>query len=345
MEKKVDTIQLAIAGLGHIGRRHARIIMENASCKLVAVCDIDPNKEQELPAGIPFYHSLAAMLAGTPFDILCVCTPNYLHCEQAIAGLEAGRHILVEKPLALTAADCQRIIDTAGQRQRHIFPVMQNRFNPAIQWAKKLVDGGHLGNIFYIQVNCYWNRNEDYYAQSNWRGTRRQDGGILFTQFSHFVDAMYYLNGPVVASTGFISNYLHQANTELADTGSFTLRAANGSIVNLNFTTNAFRKNMEGSITIFGAKGTIKVGGQYLNKIDYCEVADYMLSEEEQLRINTCRKPNHYGTYQGSMSNHEEVYQNIINTLQRNAPFYTSPADGKAVVEIIENLYRNCTEI
>jgi predicted dehydrogenase len=246
----------------------------------------------------------------------------------------------VEKPMAISAASCNRMIDAALQYGKTIFAVKQNRYNPPVAEVKKLMDNKELGSIYMIQVNCFWNRGNDYYAGSAWRGKKDKDGGCLFTQFSHFVDILYYLNGPVTAAEGVIQNFAHKHNTEVEDTGSFILKAANGAIINFNFTTCAWERNMEGSITVFAEKGTVKIGGQYLNTIEYQRLETAMLPE-----INITAKANDYGLYQGSMSNHDKVIQNVVDVLLFNHAVMTSAEEGRDVVKIIELMYDNTSEI
>ena len=335
-----NIIRFAIVGFGNIGRRHAEHILHNPAAALVAVCDTDPAVQARLPQGIPFFNSLEAMLQQADAHVLCVCTPNYLHEAHCIAGLNAGLHTVVEKPMALSVAECDRMIAAAAASGRTIFAVKQNRYNPPVQEVKKLMAAGSLGQPFMVQVNCFWNRGDAYYAEGNWRGKKAKDGGCLFTQFSHFVDIMYYLNGPVNGAQGWTGNYAHQHNTELEDTGSFVLNAANGSIVNFNFTTCAYQRNMEGSITIFAEKGTVKIGGQYLNTIEYQQLEGAALPE-----INITAKNNDYGLYQGSMSNHDKVIQNVVDVLNHDHPIMTSAEEGREVVHIIEQMYNGAVKL
>ncbi len=327
-------IRFSIIGFGNIGRRHAAQIQQNPSAELVAVCDTDATVSEAVPHGVPFYTSMEAMLSATPADVLCICTPNYLHEAHTIAGLAAGMHTVVEKPMALSVAECTNMIAAGKESGKTIFAVKQNRYNPPVQAVKKLIASQQLGNVYMIQVNCFWNRGDAYYAGSDWRGVKEKDGGCLFTQFSHFVDILYYLNGPITDAEGIISNYAHQHNTEVEDTGSFVLKAANGAIINFNFTTCAYQRNMEGSITIFAENGTVKIGGQYLNTVEYQQ-----LKGEALPPINITAKSNDYGLYQGSMSNHDKVIQNVVDVLLHNHSVMTSAEEGREVVRIIELMY------
>lgn len=327
-------VRFAIIGYGNIGRRHAAHILHQPQAALTAVCDIDPGVQQEVPAGVPFFPDIEALLRHTDAEVLCVCTPNYLHEPHTIRALESGLHAVVEKPMALSTAECDRMIAAAARTGKTIFAVKQNRYNPPVQAVKNLLNVGALGQVYMIQVNCFWNRGDAYYAQSPWRGSKTMDGGCLFTQFSHFVDILYYLNGPITAATGWVHNYAHQHNTEFEDTGAFVLKGANGTIINFNFTTCAYERNMEGAITILGERGTVKIGGQYLNTIEYQHLQGEALPE-----INITAKANDYGLYQGSMSNHDMVIRNVVDVLHHDHPVMTSAEEGKEVVRMIEQMY------
>jgi UDP-N-acetyl-2-amino-2-deoxyglucuronate dehydrogenase len=327
-------LKFAIVGLGHIGKRHAEHIMQHPQAKLVAICDLNVALSQVYD--VPFYGSLNELLAHTDADVVCVCTPNYLHEQQSIAVLQSARHVVVEKPMALSVAECDRMIAAAATADKMIFAVKQNRYNPPVVVVKELIDEGRLGKIYMMQVNCFWNRADQYYAQSDWRGKKSQDGGCLFTQFSHFVDILFYLNGDITSAMGVVQNFAHQHNTEFEDTGSFVLTAANGAIVNFNFTTCSFEKNMEGAISIFAEHGTLKIGGQYLNTIEYQQLQGAAISA-----INISAKNNDYGLYQGSMSNHDKLINNVVEVLLEGKKIMTTAEDGRSVVRIIEMMYQS----
>lgn len=328
-------IRFAIIGFGHIGRRHATHILSNEHTELIAVCDIDDTVQAHLPdATIKFYNDHRDLLAHEDIDVVCVCTPNYLHCRHTVDALNAGKHVVAEKPMALSLAECDEMIAASQRNDKIIFAVKQNRYNPPVQAVKKLVADGKLGRIYFIQVNCFWNRSDNYYAQSSWRGSKTKDGGCLFTQFSHFVDILYYLNGKVKEVKGSACNYAHTHNTEFEDTGSFVMEAVNGAMINFNFTTCSYDRNMEGSITIIAEHGTVKIGGQYLNTIEYQCIREILLPQ-----INISAKENDYGLYKGSMSNHDKVIQNVVDVLKHNGPVMASAQQGRDVVAIIEMMY------
>jgi predicted dehydrogenase len=332
----MSKIKFAIIGLGNIGKRHAEHILQQKNAELVAVCDTDLAKSGLY--NVPFFDKIESLLQHSLADVICVCTPNYLHEPHSIASLQAGLHVVVEKPMALSVAECDRMIDAAEKANKTIFAVKQNRYNPPVVAVKKLIEEGRLGKIFMVQVNCFWNRGDSYYSQSDWRGKKEKDGGCLFTQFSHFVDIMYYLNGEISHVLGNVENYSHLHNTEFEDTGSFVMKTLNGAMVNFNFTTCSYEKNMEGAISIFAEKGTIKIGGQYLNTIEYQQIQGEAIPA-----ISISAKNNDYGLYQGSMSNHDKLIENVVDVLQNGAPIMTTAEEARVVVKIIEQMYSATT--
>lgn len=328
--------KFGIIGYGHIGKRHAEHIINQENASLVAVCDIVSKDLSDLAQedSVQFYDNIEEFLATGEMDVVNICTPNYLHAEHAIQTMRAGYHVLIEKPLAISVEDSLAIQEVAKTTQKTVFSVKQNRYNPPVAITKEWLDKGKLGDLYLIQVNCFWNRNDAYYAQSEWRGKKDKDGGCLFTQFSHFIDILYYLTGDITPLHGMVNNYLHQHNTEFEDTGSFIMKSHTGAMINFNFTTCSYDKNMEGSITLMGSEGTIKIGGQYLNTIEYQRIASGVLPQ-----INIQEKANDYGFYQGSMSNHDKVIENVIDVLENGGQVMTSVEQATEVVRIIENMY------
>ena len=228
----------------------------------------------------------------------------------------------------------------AKKAGKHLVVVKQNRFNPPVAAVKKLLDDKKLGKIYSIQLNCFWNRDAKYYENS-WKGTMALDGGTLFTQFSHFIDLLYWMFGDVKQVKAFKKNFAHKNIIEFEDTGVVLLEfvqkdslGENGVIGTINYTVNSFQKNMEGSLTIFGEKGTVKIGGQYLNELEYQQIQDYVIAD-----LPIGNTANEYGFYQGSMSNHDKVYQNLVDVIQNNAAMAASSNDGLKTVEIIERIY------
>ncbi|HPI53439.1 MAG TPA: Gfo/Idh/MocA family oxidoreductase [Chitinophagaceae bacterium] len=328
--------KFAIIGYGNIGKRHAQHIISHPEAQLTAVCEL-PGVEidDSLPITVKRFSDVETFLQECDADVVNVCTPNYLHHPHTIAALQHQRHVVCEKPMAISSVQCQEMIDAAEKAHKTIFVVKQNRYNEPVQQVRNLIQQHQLGQIFFIQVNCFWNRNEFYYSESQWRGKKQQDGGCLFTQFSHFVDILYYLFGDIVSCKGDVAQ-LNHPYTEVEDNGSFIMKTKSGAMVNFNFSTCSYEKNMEGAITVLAENGTIKIGGQYLNTIEYQHIKDVVLPP-----IEIVAKSNDYGRYQGSMSNHNHVIENVIQTLQGKAEVMTNAQEGKKVVDIIELMYRS----
>lgn len=330
-------IRFAILGCGNIGKRH--IVQAKEYGELVAICDNKPSVLEGLnnELGLRCYSNLFELIDAERerVDVLAVCTPNAYHAEHSIAALDAGWNVLCEKPMALTSTDCGRMIQAAEKNSRRLFVVKQNRYNPPVQAVKSSLEDGKLGKVYSAHLNCYWNRNDDYY-NSDWKGSRELDGGCLYTQFSHFIDLLYWLVGEVIQVQAFSETYAHSHNTEFEDSGVVSLRFANGALGSINYTTNSYSKNMEGSLTLFCEYGTVKIGGQYLNTVDY-EDSREPLAVDSSIEV----KPNDYGTYVGSMSNHGQVYENVVQVLSGDGVIATSGYEGMRVVEIIERIYRS----
>jgi UDP-N-acetyl-2-amino-2-deoxyglucuronate dehydrogenase len=330
MENK---IKFGLIGCGRIAERHAEHISKFGI--LSSVCDIVGSKADKLAVKYhaKAYYSVEEMLAGGECDVISVCSPNGLHATHGIMSLSAGFHVLCEKPMAINTHDAGEMLRVAERNNKRLFVIKQNRFNPPVAAVKKAIDQGHFGKIFSVQLSCFWNRNLDYYANS-WKGTKELDGGTLYTQFSHFVDLLYWLIGDIKSVKAFADNFAHKDVIEFEDTGVVILRFRNNALGTINYTVNSYGKNMEGSLTIFGEKGTVKIGGQYLNELEYQNFEDYVIKD-----LPIGNTANNYGTYQGSMSNHDLVYQNVIDVLSKGASISTNSFEGFKIVEIIEHIY------
>lgn len=334
------TINFAIIGCGRIAQRHAEHI--NNIGKLVATCDIIPEKATALAEkyNAQAFNTIEEMLSSnTGIQVVSICSPNGLHASHTIAALRAGFHVLCEKPMALSVQDCGEMIKEAEKANRRLFIVKQNRFNPPVAAVKKIIDEGRLGKIYSAQLNCYWNRNNEYY-QNSWKGTKELDGGTLYTQFSHFVDLLYWMVGDVKEVNAFIANYHHKGIIEFEDTGTVSLKFYNGAIGTINYSVNSYDHNMEGSLTIFGEKGTLKIGGQYLNEMEYQSIENYEIKD-----LPPGNPPNNYGKYFGSMSNHDKVYQNVVEVLSNGGVIATNGFEGLKTVEIIDKIYSSAVDV
>jgi UDP-N-acetyl-2-amino-2-deoxyglucuronate dehydrogenase len=332
-----DKIKFAVIGCGHIGKRHAEMIQRHPEAELVALIDTKSMVELKMEQfEVPLFNSLKEFFnAGIDVNVVNVATPNGFHASHALEILEAKKHVVIEKPLALTKADAESVIYKALNVHRHVFAVMQNRYSPPSIWLKDMVESGRLGEIFIVQLNCYWNRDQRYYLTNSWHGKKKLDGGTLFTQFSHFIDIMYWLFGDVENIQAKFGDFNHKDLTEFEDSGFVTFDFMNGGVGTLNFSTSVWNQNLESSITIIAQNGSIKIGGQYMNEVTECCVKDYSMPE-----LAPTNPGNDYGFYKGSAQNHHFVIENVIDVLKGHSAITTNALEGLKVVDIIERIYK-----
>jgi len=326
-------LSFAIIGCGRIARRHAEQISKVGN--LIAVCDTVYDNAFELAQAYNanLYLTIEELLANEPtVDVVSICTPNGLHAKHSILSLKAHKHVLCEKPLCLYAEEAKKMLQASQNTGMHLYVVKQNRYNPPVIAVKKLLTEDRLGKIFSFQINCFWNRPHQYY-DNTWKGTKTLDGGTLYTQFSHFIDLMYWLLGDVKNVNAIKKNYAHPT-IEIEDSGVVLIETLGGAIGTLNYTVNSFNKNMEGSFTIFGEYGTVKIGGQYLNELEYQSIAGESIE-----KLPAGQAANSYGFYQGSMSNHDKVYENLVKAIKDPTHEFASALEGMKTVEIIEKIY------
>ena len=330
-------IKFAIVGCGHIGKRHAEMVKRHPEAELVAVCDPRPSSETGADQfGVRVFPDMASMLRELPnIDVVNVCTPNGLHAKHSLLALEARKHVVCEKPMGLSKAECEEVLYKALQVHRTVFGVMQNRYSPPSQWIKSVIDAKRLGDIFLVQVNCYWNRDERYYKKGGWKGTNSLDGGTLFTQFSHFIDIMYWLFGDITDIHARFADFNHAGLTDFEDSGLVTFRFVNGGMGCINYSTSVWDKNLESSMTVIGSKGSVKVGGQYMDQVEVCHIKDYAMPE-----LAPTNPANDYGAYKGSANNHSFIIENVVDTLKGRTTLTTNALEGLKVVEIIERIYK-----
>lgn len=291
----------SILGYGHIGRVHQQAIEETENAQLISVIDFN------LPEDLPFkgYSTLESFLnEDQETDVVVIATPNGLHREHAIRCLKAGKNVLIEKPIALTVEDAKEILKVAEEKNLRVFTSMQLRFSPVVQYVKNLIDNNSLGKVFMVNINCYWNRNKNYYKLREWHGNQEMDGGVLFTQFSHFVDIMNFWFDEVICTNSKSFNFTHQEVTEFDDSGcvDFTADRAIGHMI---YTTSVFNKNFESNITLIAEKGTIKIGDQYLNQMIYSDLKNVCCSN----KISTEQKnfhPNAIAEISDALIRHNE---------------------------------------
>ncbi|MBK7763345.1 MAG: Gfo/Idh/MocA family oxidoreductase [Bacteroidetes bacterium] len=336
----MNKIKFAVIGCGHIGKRHAEMIIRNEESELVALVDIKPKDSLNIQSyDVPFFNSIEDLLAShimQEIDVVNIATPNGYHAEHAMLSLEAKKHVVIEKPMALNKQDAEKVIFKALNVHKHVFAVMQNRYSPPSVWIKDMIDSERLGKIFMVQLNCYWNRDDRYYKADSWHGKADLDGGTLYTQFSHFIDLMYWLFGDVENIVSRFTNFNHAHLTEFKeDSGIINFDFVNGGIGCINFSTSIWDRNLESSMTIIGEKGSVKIGGQYMDKVEVCNVKDYEMPE-----LPPTNPGNDYGAYKGSAANHHYIIDNVVNVLKNRATITTNALEGLKVVDIIERMYK-----
>lgn len=331
-----DKVKFAVIGCGHIGKRHAEMVARHPEAQLVAMCDVLPKRDAGVDTyDVPFFSSIEELLeAGIAIDVVNICTPNGFHAEQCIKALEKKHHVVCEKPMGLSKSNCEAVIFKALQVSRNIFCVMQNRYSPPSMWIKEVIEKNILGDVFMVQINCYWNRDDRYYKPDGWKGRNELDGGTLFTQFSHFIDIMYWLFGDIRNIQAKFNDFQHQHSTDFEDSGFVSFDFINGGMGCINYSTAVWDTNMESSMTIIGAKGSVKIGGQYMNEVEYCHIQDY-----EMPQLPPSSPANDYGHYKGSASNHHYIIDNVVDTLKGRTTITTNALEGLKVVEIIERIY------
>jgi UDP-N-acetyl-2-amino-2-deoxyglucuronate dehydrogenase len=326
-------VRFALVGCGRISANHFEALAAHAeAAELVGVADIDPAALERAAArtGAPGFLSLEALLLGSDPDIVILATPSGLHAQQAIRVAESGRHVMTEKPMATRWQDGKAMVQACDEAGVHLFVVKQNRRNPTLQLLKRAVDAKRFGRICMVTVNVFWSRPQAYYDSAAWRGTWEFDGGAFMNQASHYVDMLDWLIGPVESVQAYTGTLVR--NIEVEDTGVLALRWRAGTLGSLNVTMVTFPKNLEGSITVLGEKGTVRVGGMAVNKIEHWEFegTDPMDQEVERASYDTTSVYGH---------GHPRYYENVIQTLRGAAAPDTDGREGLHSLEILIATY------
>ncbi len=336
-----DKIKFAVIGCGHIGKRHAEMISRNNEAELVALIDVKPQDQLGLEnyTQAQFFNSIEEFFASDlskEIDVVNIASPNGFHSDQALLCLDNDKHVVIEKPMALDKNNAEKVIFKALHKHKQVFCVMQNRYSPPSEWMKELVVSGKLGKIYMVQLNCYWNRDNRYYKPESWHGSAQLDGGTLFTQFSHFIDIMYWLFGDVSNIQSQMRNFNHEGLTQLKeDSGMVQFDLEDGGIGCINFSTSVWNQNLESSLTVIAEHGSVKIGGQYMDKVEVCNVKDYEMPE-----LAPTNPGNDYGAYKGSAANHHYVIENVVDVIKGRSPITVNALEGLKVVEMIERMYK-----
>lgn len=330
-------LRVALVGCGRISRNHFEAIAATPGLALSAVCDIIPERADAAAReqGVRAYHSYEEMLRDAQCDIVSVTTPSGLHPEHAMQAARAGKHVVCEKPMgiSLDAADeMLRVCEASGVR---LFVVMQNRLNPPIQLLRRAIDKGRFGRIYTVNSTVRWTRPQEYYDQASWRGTWALDGGAIMNQASHYVDLLQWLGGPVDRVMAYTATLARRIEAE--DTGVAVMKFRNGALGVLEVTMLTHPKNLEGSVTILGENGTVKIGGTAVNRVEHWDFADYD-DDDKRVESVATNPPSVYGF------GHQGYYRNVVAALSGHAPPDTDGMSGRASLELILAIYRSARD-
>ena len=331
-------VRFALVGCGRISANHFAALQQHRSrAELVAVCDNQATALQKAVAqtGAPGFESLEALLAHSDADVVVLATPSGLHPRQAMAAALAGRHVVTEKPMATKWEEGMEMVRVCRQAGAKLFVVKQNRLNATLQRVKLAVDQGRFGRVYMVNVNVFWTRPQSYYDEAPWRGRWDLDGGAFLNQASHYVDMVDWLLGPVDSVHAYTATLAR--NIEAEDTGVMSLRLRKGGLASINVTMLTYGKNLEGSITILGERGTVRVGGVAVNRIEHWEF-DQPLPEDAQVFDTSYSAPSVYGL------GHPLYYDNVISTLRGEVQAEVDGYEGLRSLEVVIAAYRSARD-
>ncbi len=331
-------VRFALVGCGRISANHFAALAEHAGrAELVAVCDTDPARLQAAVerTGARGFDSLDALLAGSAADIVALTTPSGLHPQQAIACAQAGRHVLSEKPMATQWDAGVAMVRACRDAGVKLFVVKQNRLNATMQLLKKAIDAGRFGRIHMVTVNVFWTRPQSYYDDAPWRGRWDLDGGAFMNQASHYVDMVDWLVGPVDNVHAYTATQLRDIEAE--DSGVMSLRLRAGGLASINVSMLTYPRNLEGSITVLGERGTVRIGGVAVNRIEHWEF------DEHRPEDDTAKDANYAPTSVYGFG-HPLYYANVIHTLRGQAHAQVDGYEGLRSLEVIIAAYRSARD-
>jgi UDP-N-acetyl-2-amino-2-deoxyglucuronate dehydrogenase len=329
-----ETFRIALVGCGRISKNHFDAIEQIDGLELAAVCDLDAERAKRAgeERNVPYFTSYERMLAESNADVVTIATPSGLHAEQGIAAADAGKHVVMEKPMAISLTGADALVHACDKARVQLFVVKQNRLNPPIQLLKRAVDRNRFGRIYLANCTVHWARPQEYYDQAPWRGTWEFDGGAFMNQASHYVDLIQWLMGPVESVMAKTATLARRIETE--DTGIAVLKFRSGALGTIEVTMLAYPRNLEGSITILGEKGSAKVGGTAVNKVEHWEFAEYDDDDKLVESANT-NPPNVYGL------GHQGYYRNVLAVLRGEAKADTDGRAGRKSLELILGIYES----
>jgi UDP-N-acetyl-2-amino-2-deoxyglucuronate dehydrogenase len=335
-EQDGTPIRLALVGCGRISERHFEVIAEHPALRLVAVCDVVAERAQTAADrhAVPSFTSYPTMLAEVEADVVVICTPSGLHPRQGIMAAERGLHVITEKPMATRLDEADALVEACDRAGVHLFVVKQNRLNPAVQLLKRAVDRGRFGQLYLANTTVRWQRPQSYYDMAPWRGTWELDGGAFMNQASHYLDMLQWLVGPVESVTARVATLARDIETE--DTGVAIVKFRNGALGTIEVTMLAYPRNLEGSVTVLGETGTVKIGGTALNRLEHWEFAAYDDDDRAaELLRGTANPLSVYG------SGHGPYYENVVAVLRGEAAPGTDGREGRKSLELILGSYES----
>ena len=327
-------VRVALVGCGRISASHVSAIEKIDGLELVAVADVETDRANEVAQrqGIPAFRTLEELLASVDCDVVSVCTPSGLHPAHGITAARARKHVVTEKPMAISLADADALVQACDAAGVQLFVVKQNRLNPPIQLLRRAVDKGRFGRIYVANTTVRWTRPQEYYDAAPWRGTWEFDGGAIMNQASHYVDLMQWLVGPVESVVAKTATLARRIETE--DTGMAVLRFRSGALGVIEVTVLTYPRNFEGSITILGEKGTVKIGGTAVNRVEQWQFADYD-DDDKLIDAANTSPPTVYGF------GHEGYYRNVLAVLRGEAKPGTDGREGRKSLELILGIYES----
>ena len=326
-------IRFAVVGCGRIAKNHFAAIKSHADfAELVGVCDVAANAREAAHSetGAPAFATIKELVQGTDADVVILTTPSGLHPEQAILIAESGRHVMTEKPMATRWQEAKRMVAACDAANVRLFVVKQNRRNATLQLLKRAVETGRFGRIYMVNINVFWSRPQSYYESAGWRGTWEFDGGAFMNQASHYVDLLDWLIGPVESVQAYTATLAR--DIEVEDTGVVSVRWRSGALGSMNVTMLTYPKNLEGSITILGEKGTVRVGGVAVNEIQHWEFAD---THPDDAKV----KDANYQTTSVYGFGHPLYYDNVLKVLRGEAEPDTDGREGLKSLEVLIATY------
>jgi UDP-N-acetyl-2-amino-2-deoxyglucuronate dehydrogenase len=336
--KSPEAFRIALVGCGRISKNHFDAIRKVDGLSLAAVCDTDAERARRAgeEQGVPAYRTIDDMLRASddeaPFDIVAVCTPSGLHSAHGGAAARAGKHVVTEKPMAISLDQADDLVHACDEAGVQLFVVKQNRLNPPIQLLKRAVDKGRFGRIYMANVTVRWQRPQEYYDAEPWRGTWEFDGGAIMNQASHYVDLIQWLVGPVESVLAKTATQARRIEAEDSGVGLVKFRSGALCVIEVNVLT--YPRNLEGSITLLGEKGSVMIGGTAVNRVEHWLFADYDDDDKLVDSANT-NPPNVYGY------GHEGYYRNVVAVLRGEAKPETDGRAGRKSLELILGLYES----